>query len=179
MANRQILNKINLVNILMVVGTAVILRLLPHAPNFAPIGALALFGGAYLNGIFAFVVPLSAMFVSDLFLGFHNTMFFVYGSFILIGLLGLWLKNHKSAGNVILASLSSSVLFFLLTNFGVWLVSGMYQKTASGLMESYFMALPFFRNTLLGDLFYTGVFFGGYEVLKAFTYKVALRFNHE
>jgi hypothetical protein len=149
---------------------AVLLRLIPHLPNFAPIAAMALFGGTYLNKKYALVIPLLAMFVSDLFLGFHSTMPYVYSSFFLTGLIGLWLRSHKNWKNVLAASLGSSVLFFLVTNFGVW-ASGWYPQTLTGLTQSYLAAIPFFRNTLAGDLFYTGVFFGGYELAKAFLQK--------
>ncbi len=150
------------------------MRLLPHLPNFTPIAATALFGGTYLNKKYAFIVPLVAMFLSDIFLGFHGTMPYVYGSFILTGVIGLWLKNHKNARNIVGATLLSSVLFFLITNFGVW-ATGWYPKTLSGLMQSYTMGLPFFRNTVLGDLCYTGVFFGAYELaqLLIVRYKVS------
>ena len=134
-------------------------------PNFTPIAAMALFGGVYLNKKFAFVIPLAAMFVSDIFLGFHQAMPYVYGSFILAVVIGLWLKNNKSAKNIFCASLISSILFFLITNFGVW-AGGWYPRTLSGLMQSYIMGIPFFRNTVLGDLLYTGVFFGAYELVQ-------------
>ena len=145
------------------------MRLLPHAPNVAPIAAMALFGGAYLDRKFALLAPLAAMFLSDIFLGFHNTILFVYGSFLISGLIGLWLRKHKNPGNIILASIFSSIIFYLVTNFGVWLAGGLYTKDATGLIQSYVMALPFFRNTILGDLFYTGLLFGGFElVLRGF-----------
>lgn len=156
-----------LLNPVLIIIFAVVLRLVPHPPNFAPIAAMALFGGAYLNKRYALVVPLLAMFISDIFLGFHSVMPFVYGSFLLTGTMGLWLKDRRNVQNIIGASLASSVLFFLITNFGVWLVSGMYPKSIAGLWQSYFYALPFFRNTLIGDLFYTGIFFGLYEFVKS------------
>lgn len=152
-------------SILIIITFAVILRLLPHPPNVAPIAAMALFGGAYLDRKYALLVPITAMFVSDLFLGFHNTILFVYGSFLLTGVIGLWLKSHRNVQPIALGSLASSMLFFLITNFGVWLVGGLYPKTLSGLIQSYVMALPFFRNTIIGDLFYSGLFFGGYELV--------------
>lgn len=147
---------------------AVVLRLLPHPPNFAPIAAIALFGGTYLDKKYALMVPLLVMLISDFFLGLHQTMAFVYGSFLLIGLIGLWLKKHKNLKKILLATISSSILFFIITNFGVWLVWDFYPKNLTGLLQSYFLALPFFRNTLLGDLFYTGLFFGSYELLLWF-----------
>ncbi len=110
-----------------------------------------------------------AMVVSDFFLGFHNTMIWVYGSFLLTVGLGLWLRNNLNWRNVLLASLVSSVLFYLITNFGVWFSGTMYPKTWVGLLESYYMGLPFFRNTLVGDLGYNLVFFGGYALVAAWT----------
>lgn len=148
----------------LIIFFAVILRLIPHPPNFAPIAAMALFGGAYLDKKYALIVPLLALFISDIFLGFHSTMPFVYGSFLVIGLIGMWLKRHRTITNVVLGTLLSSILFFLITNLGVWLVGNIYQKTLEGLMQAYFYAIPFFRNTLAGDFFYTGLFFGSYEL---------------
>lgn len=141
-------------------------RILPHPANIAPIAAMALFGGAHLNKKYALTVPLLAMLASDFFLGFHNTMPYVYASFILIGLVGLVLRKKISPVNIILASLFSSFLFFVITNFGVWLGGNLYSKDLSGLMQCYVMALPFFRNTILGDLLYTGAFFGAFELAK-------------
>lgn len=147
---------------------AIILRLVPHAPNFVPIAAMALFGGVYLDKKYALVFPLIAMIISDLFIGFHDVMFWVYGSFVLSGLIGLWLKNHKTTKNVILASLVGSTIFFVITNFGVW-IGPWYSHDFSGLLKCYTMAIPFFRNTLLGDLFYSAVFFGSYQAIKNFS----------
>jgi hypothetical protein len=144
---------------------AALSRLLPHPANFSPLAAMALAGGVYLDKRFALFVPLAALFVSDLFLGFHNTILFVYGSFVLIGIVGLWLKSHKTVLPVLGATLISSVIFFVVTNFGVWLTGGgwNYPKTIQGLIECYAMAVPFFRNTVLGDLVYVGLLFGTFE----------------
>lgn len=157
---------------------AVVLRLLPHLPNFAPIAAMALFGGVYLNKKYALIVPLAAMVVSDIFIGFYNPWILasVYGSFILIGLLGLWLKNNKTVPNVIGASLLGSVGFFLITNFAVWAVPhSFYPHTLQGLMNSYMMGLPFFRNTLMGDLFYVSVMFGLMEAVLWVSHRYQIR----
>lgn len=143
------------------------MRLLPHIPNFTPIAAIALFGGVYLNKKYALVLPLAAMILSDFVLGFGQSTPYVYAGFVLTSLIGLWLRTHKTFTNVLLGTLLSSVLFFLITNFGFWLSFSLYPKTFAGQMEAYFMALPFFRNSLLGDLFYTGVMFGSYEFVKA------------
>ena len=149
---------------------AAFMRLIPHPANVAPIAAMALFGGVYLNKKYALVVPLLALFVSDIFLGFHNTMPFVYGSFIVTGLIGLWLKKHKNVTQIIGATLFSSLLFYIVTNFGVWLLEPAYTKDLAGFIKCYYLALPFFRNTLIGDLLYVGVFFGSFEYLLRFTH---------
>jgi hypothetical protein len=151
----------------------VVLRLLPHPPNFAPISAIALFGGVYLARPYAIVLPLLAMFASDmigeatgLFPGFHRTMPAVYGSFVIIGLLGLWIRAHKSVVTVISGAVAASVLFFFITNFAVWYEGLLYPKTFDGLLTAYIAGIPFYRNTLLSDLFYTGALFGAYEFVK-------------
>jgi hypothetical protein len=151
---------------LFIIISGVISRLLPHAPNFTPIAAIALFGGVYLKKRYAIILPLFVMLISDFFLGFHDTMLYVYGAFFLTGLLGVWLRKHKKIGYVIGSSVLSSLLFFLITNFGVW-AQGWYGHSLTGLWQSYIMGIPFFKNTLMGDLLYTGIFFGSYESVKA------------
>lgn len=150
--------------LLTIVG--VISRLLPHLPNFTPVGSAALFGGTYLNKKWALVLPILIMVISDYFIGFDNltSRLYVYTALLLGGLIGLWLRKNKSTGNIVLGTFVSSLFFFLITNFGVWAHSGMYERSLTGLLQSYLMGLPFFRNTLLGDFFYTGVLFGAYEV---------------
>jgi len=164
-----------LTNPLIFIALAVILRIIPHVPNVAPIGAMALFGGVYLNKRYALLVPLVAMILSDIFLGFNASTPMVYASFILTGLIGLWLKNHKSVPTVALASLTSSLLFYLLTNFNFWYATSLYPKTFSGMIDAYVMALPFFRNTIIGDLLYTGVLFGSFECARNLSKRFSLR----
>ncbi len=165
------------------IGTAIIIlailsRFVPHPPNFTPIGGVALFSGATLNKKQAFLIPLAAMFISDLFLGLHSTIPYVYGSLVLIVLVGMQLKKIKFT-NLLLASLISSVLFFVVTNFGVWFSTDLYPKNINGLMQSYILALPFFKNTLLSDLFYTLSLFYGYRLLENLTKKFAvLKLKH-
>lgn len=151
---------------ILVVLAAVLLRFLPHPANVAPIAAMALFGGAYLDKKYAIILPLVVMLISDYFLGFHNTMPFVYGSFLVSALIGLKLKNKVKTKTVLGASLLSSAIFYIVTNFGVWLTSGMYEMTFLGLIKCYVLAIPFFRNTILGDLFYCVMMFGGYELVS-------------
>ncbi|HTK81549.1 MAG TPA: DUF6580 family putative transport protein [Bacteroidota bacterium] len=146
---------------------AALSRLLPHPPNFAPITALALFGGVYLEKKHSFIVPIAAILISDYFIGFYTGMVWVYASFLAIGLIGLWLRDHRGIAQTIGATLAGSVLFFVVTNFGVWASAQVsYPHTMSGLLECYAAAIPFFRNTLLGDSVYVGVMFGAYELLR-------------
>lgn len=143
---------------------AVVLRLIPHWPNFTPLIAMALFAGTYMKRKeLAFAIPIGAMLISDIFLGFHQTMIAVYAGIALVVLLGFYLRRNVKVHNVFLASLVGSVIFYLVTNFAVW-ASGMvgYPMTAGGLLQSYVAAIPFFRNALLGDLFYSAVFFGSF-----------------
>jgi len=148
-------------------------RLIPHPWNFIPISAIALFSGVYLGRFYALVLPILAIFLSDIFLGFYEwkLMLAVYGSFVLIGLIGQVIRKHKSLETILLGSLSASILFFLITNFAVWQFTSWYPKTLSGLIQCYILALPFFRNALLGDLFYTGIFFGAYEMAEVWVRK--------
>ena len=132
-------------------------RLVPHAPNFTPILAVALFSGQFLKSReWAFLVPLLAMAATDLFLGFHATAWAVYLS-LAIGVFwgrAVGRKSPQKDAPGIAALLGSPILFFVVTNFAVWVQTGMYPKTGSGLIECYVVALPFFQNTLLS----TGVF---------------------
>ncbi len=142
-------------------------RLIPHPPNFAPIAAMALFGGAYFSDKrLAFFVPLAAMFLSDLVLGLHGLMPVVYGSFAMIVGIGLWLRTRRTALPIAGAALTSSILFFVLTNFGVWAFSSIYPKTMAGLLACYAAAIPFFQNTLLGDAVYSTILFGGFALAE-------------
>ena len=146
---------------------AAFVRLIPHPPNFAPVAAMALFGGAYFSKKWAaFLVPIAAMFFTDLILGFHETMWAVYLSFALIVVIGMLMLKEKKIGNIFFASVISSVSFFIITNFGAWLSSGIYPKTTTGLVTCYTAAIPFFHQTLLSDLFFVGVLFGLYHLVK-------------
>jgi len=151
---------------LIILGAA-LFRLMPHPPNVTPIAAMALFAGAYLpSRRLALTVPLAAMLLSDLLLGFHNTMPFVYAGMALTVAVGLLLRGRPRVMPAIAASLAASVIFFLLTNFGAWATSGIYSQTAEGLSMAYTAGIPFFRNSLLGDLFFTALLFGGFQALE-------------
>ena len=152
-------------------------RFIPHWPNFTPIAAMALFGGAYLGRKYlAFIIPFAAMFVSDLLLGLHKDMWAVYLAFGITVMIGTWLRDKVKFSNVATASVVSSVIFFLLTNFAAWLASPFYASTFSGLMQSYVAGLAFFNNgslgisfflnELAGTLLYNGLFFGSYAIAR-------------
>lgn len=142
-------------------------RLMPHLPNVSPVAAMALFGGAYFSDKrLAMIVPMLALLLSDLFLGLHQTMIFVYAGFAITVVLGMWLQHHISVVNTALAAVIASVIFFLLTNMGVWLTSTLYPASVEGLMQACVAGIPFFQNSLLGNLVFTALIFGGYELLK-------------
>jgi hypothetical protein len=143
------------------------LRLIPHYPNFTPITAMALFGGAYFtNKKLAFIVPFAAMLLSDLVLGYHSTFLAVYISFALIVAIGFSLRKKRTVSNILVASVSSSVLFFVITNFAFWYTGALYPMSLTGLGACFIAAIPFFQYTLIGDLVYTGLFFGAFEYAK-------------
>ncbi len=150
------------------IAIGVLGRFLPHLWNFTPIVAISLFAGVYLGKKYAVLVPLAAMLISDLFIGFYSApiMISVYASFALVGLLGYFLRKHKSAETIIAASFISSTLFFLVTNWAVWQFGTMYSPSILGLWQSYLAGLPFYRNALLGDLFYTTSIFGAFEFAR-------------
>jgi len=135
-------------------------------PNFSPIAAMALFGGAYLNekktGL---LIPIGALFLSDIFIGFHASMWAVYLSFAIIVLIGSRIKK-PSFLNVICASITGSLLFFIITNFAVWVQGLYYPMNLAGLFTCYEMAIPFFRNTLLGDLVFTTSLFSLFYLVQ-------------
>lgn len=173
MTNKE---KIVAVTILVLVGVSY--RLFPHPPNFAPVAAISLFSGFYFRRYFI-AIPLAAMFISDIFLGFYDwkLMAAVYSSFALIGVLGILMRRNKSILSLVGCSLAGSVLFFLLTNFAVWFFAPWYPHNTKGLYECYLMAVPFFKNTLMGDLFYSAVIFGCYEILAQPKEKLAFLWN--
>lgn len=161
----------------LILGTA-LFRLVPHWPNFTPIAALALFGAAsFERRWLGLLIPMAAMLLSDALIGFHGNMGAVYLSFCLTWLLGLWAVHNRagsqpSAGRIALAAVTSSVLFFLITNFAVWYGSSFYPQTTTGLMACYAAGLAFYNGTsfflngLLGDLFFSGLLFGSYYFLQ-------------
>jgi hypothetical protein len=155
-------------------------RLLPHPPNFTPVGAMALFAGACLARRWtAFLVPLAAMAPSDLVIYQMHTQRpdpaiyltfqgIVYGCFAVMVCVGFWLQARRTVPRLTAAALGSSVLFFVVTNFAVWaLGQGLgYPRTLDGLVACYIAGIPFFGYTALGDAAYTLLLFGGFAVLE-------------
>lgn len=166
--NRFIVNHQEIILPLVIIVFGTLMRLVPHMPNFAPVAAIALFGGLYLDKKYALLIPIIIMMISDYFLGFHDTILFVYVSFLIAGLLGIWARREKSFSRILMITLLSSVLFFVITNVGVWLMGDMYPKNEGGLIQAFIMAIPFFRNTIMGDLLYTMTFILMYEFMKYF-----------
>jgi hypothetical protein len=145
-------------------------RFLPHPANFTALGAIAIFSGIYLPRKWALCLPLAAMFLSDIFLGFYSwpIMLSVYAGFAIMGLIGMAVKKRKNAGTILAGTLLGSVIFFLLSNFSVWAFGSWYEHSLSGLYQCFFLALPFFKNSLIGDLFYAGILSGSYELALAY-----------
>ena len=153
--------------VLMIV-LAALSRLLPHPPNFSPVEAMALFGGAYFAQRWLGVaVPLLAMLLADFFIGFHSGMPVVYGSIALIALMGFALRGKVSALRVASFGLMGATLFFVVTNFAVWAGSGMYPMTANGLLACYVAGIPFFHWQLAGVATYSVILFGGFALLRS------------
>jgi hypothetical protein len=129
-------------------------RLIPHPWNFSPMLAVGVFSGFYFRQFYASVfIVIFSMFVGDLFLGFHSTMFFTYIALAIAVLIGIYVKHFKFK-EIFYSGLTSSIFFFIITNFGAWLTLEMYVKNFSGLVQSYLMAIPFFQNTLISTFLY-------------------------
>lgn len=163
--------------VVLLILAAAFSRLIPHWPNFTAVAAIALFGGAkFSNRIIAFAIPLAALFMTDLLIGFHNTMIPVYIAFSMTVLLGMAIRKKQSFGNVAAMAVTASIMFFLITNFGAWMAMPFYSKDVTGLIQAYTAGLAFFHdgsmgvspfiNTLIGNLFYTSILFGVFALAK-------------
>ncbi len=165
--------QIRLITLTTIVLATALFRLVPHWPNFTPIAALALFGAAtFERKWLGLAIPMLAMLLSDTLIGFHGSMGAVYFSFGLIWLIGLFILRKPNVARIAAASVTSSVLFFLITNFAVWYGSSFYPQTGAGLLGCYVSGLAFYNGTsfflngLAGDLFFSGLLFGGYYLLQ-------------
>jgi hypothetical protein len=145
------------------IGLDVVARQAPHAPNFTPVAASALFAGAVLSSrMLAFIVPLAAMALADCTLGFYdwNVMVVVYAAIAMPAALGVFARRSATPSLVLPLAVTSSVIFYIATNWAVWMFSGSYARDTGGLLKCYVAAIPFFKNTLMGDLFWTASLFG-------------------
>jgi len=170
-----IMNK-RLITLSAIVALAALARLLPHPPNVTPVAAMALFAGAQIRDRrVAFLLPIAAMFASDLVLGFAvygATMLksqpAVYLCMLVTVVIGRLVRNKRSVSKIAAATFANAVIFYLVTNFSVWTGDALYPKTWSGLIACYIAAIPFFRNSLVGDFSFVAVLFGGFGALENF-----------
>ena len=168
-------NNSRILALLAAILLAAALRLVPHPPNFTPIGAMALFSGAYLGRrALAFVAPLGAMLLSDALLGFYSGFWITYLAIGLVVLIGWLALSRVSPLRVGAAAIASSITFFLVSNFGTWALSGMYPHSGAGLAACYIAAIPFFQNTLAGDLFYATLLFGGFRIAELLVPRISV-----
>lgn len=153
---------------LLLVLLGVVRRVAPHPLNFAPVGAIALFAGAtFENRRSAFLVPLVTMFIGDLFIGLHSLMPVIYATYALIVILGMALRSpRRSAIAIGGAAVASATIFFIITNFAVWLTLETYPLTLDGLVACYVAAIPFFDRTLASDLLFSAIFFGAFALAE-------------
>jgi hypothetical protein len=178
----ETLSKINL-RFGVVVGLIVIAafsRMIPHMPNFSPLGAIGLFGAAYFSKKWqAFLIPLAAIWLSDLFISnvlygqyhpdfvwLYDGFYWQYGSYVLITLAGFFIFKKLSVQRILAGSLLSTAIFFLVTNFGCFPNNPIYSQNLSGLLTCFAAGIPFINGTFLGDLFYSGLLFGTLAILQ-------------
>lgn len=145
----------------------IISRFIVHFENFTPVIAIALFAGYYLPKRQAIIVPLLMIIISDIAIGLHSMIAFTWGTLALIAVIGIINKERKSTANILVRSLLAAILFYIVTNFGVWVFYNTYPKSWAGLTECYVAAIPYFRNTLISTFIYVAVLFGAYEFFAA------------
>jgi hypothetical protein len=155
-------------------------RLIPHIPNFSPLGAIGLFGAAYFDKKWqAFLIPIAATWLSDLFINniiyrqyfseftwFYQGFYWQYGSYLLIVLAGIFILKTINIQKIVVGAIAPTTIFFLVSNFGVWASGSMYPKTFEGLLTCYVAGIPFLKGTMLGDFFYSGVLFGSFAIAQ-------------
>ena len=151
----------NILLVIILTLFAVFSRLMPHPPNFTPLLAIALYSGFSFKNKFLFIIPLTGMLISDFFLCYYSSIIWVYLSLLIMFYLGYILSSKYSFKNLILLSLCSSLAFFVLSNFGVWIIG--YPKTIEGFVACYILAIPFFYNTLLSTILFSSIFHFSYK----------------
>ncbi len=170
------MNKKNLIFAGAIIVIAFVARLVPHVSNFSPLIAIALFSGAvFSQNKFYYLIPVSALILSDLFLGFHPLSPVIYFSLGLIAVFGMGLKktfkmkSTKAQSGLLIKTTLAAVFFFLVTNLAVFFLTPLYPMTWAGLVDCYTMALPFFRSTLVSSLIYSFVLFNVYALATSKT----------
>ena len=149
-------------------------RLIPHPPNFTPIIAMAILSGYYFNNIYlSFTTLIISMLIADAFIGFYNNIFFVYGSLLLIITIFYKISEKINSKNLFIFGFAGSLIFFIISNLGVWIIGDLYERNLNGLIECYFLAIPFFWNTLISTIFYS--YAGLFTVM--FINRLILKFN--
>ena len=156
-------------------------RVIPHILNFSPLGAIGIFGAAHFNKKWhAIIIPIAATWISDLFINnviyaryyptftwFYQGFYWQYAAYILITLFGIFIyKNKINLTNITFGAIGSGIIFFLVSNAGCWVGNSFYAQNFSGLLSCYAAGIPFYKGTLLGDIFYTTILFGGYYILQ-------------
>lgn len=166
---------------ILIVGLIILLlalsRLVKHPYNFTPVAAMALFAGCYLRKQWGILLPMLGMLLGDYFIGFYDwkLMAAVYAGIGASFYIGWFLQNRVRWYSVILSALTASVFFFIASNLAVWLFYAWYPHTLNGLKDCFILALPFFRNTLAGDLVYSGAIFGAYELVLKYSARRTLK----
>jgi len=167
-------NWIPVLFVLVIILAAAASRLVKHPFNFTPIIAMSIFGGCYLKKYWGLLIPIGAMMIGDYFIGFYDwqVMLSVYVGVAIAYFLGMGIGSKRKWPKVIGFSILSSVLFFIITNFAVWFFFDWYSHDLNGLLSCFTLALPFFKNSILGDIFYSAAFFGLYEAFVIIYNKV-------
>jgi hypothetical protein len=160
-------NILNAIPFGVIIVVCIIMRLTqwPHN-NFIPVGALALLSGIYIRSRWGILLTLVLMVATDFIIGLHSLILFTWGSYLLIGAIGWWVRSRMNVWKVCAGTLFGSVTFFIVTNFAVWAFTPMYERSVAGLVQCFYMAVPFFRNTLSGDIFFIVAFFGLREAVR-------------
>ncbi|MCK6640079.1 MAG: hypothetical protein L6Q81_08330 [Bacteroidia bacterium] len=160
-----------LVFVISAVAIAALTRILPHPPNFTAVGAMALLAGALVpNRLLSLVMPMAALFITDLVLGFHNTMWAVYAAVGFTSMIGWMISKRQNILTITAGSLISIASFFFITNAAMWVVGfftqGFYPTTAAGLGLALESGLPFLTNDIISNLLFTAIFFGSFHALR-------------
>ena len=155
-----------------IILTLAFLRLIPHPPNFTPIISMALLGGLFFSNIYlSIIILISSVLLSDFFLGFYENMFYVYFSIVLINLIFFNISCKINFKNLYLFTCVAALIFYFISNFSVWFTGTLYEKNLTGLINCYFLALPFLKNTLISTLFYSYLGFFIFKPKYKFNYK--------